>query len=168
MDQVVHRHILSRFPPDVYNREVSAAAGVMTEFAFRQLCLERTRVMEALEAVDVPSMEGFRKVSRALASVTTAAKAVEHAWANVKNSESVGRVHNLKTRSDLKSDMDSAFKIMNALMIDRRALQTHLSTELASQRQGLVAGCMVIAGREVRESKDRIALFKEQISVLEK
>ena len=76
MGQGVHRHILSRFPPDVYNREVSAAAGVMTEFAFHQLCLERTRVMEALEAIDVPSMDCFRKVSRALASVTTAAKAV--------------------------------------------------------------------------------------------
>ena len=94
-------------------------------------------MIKAREAVDVPSMDGFRKVSCACASVVTAAKTVGHAWANVKDSESVGRARNLKTDlfryatdirsiSDLTAEMDSASKITDEFMADRQALQAQL------------------------------------------
>jgi len=108
--------------------EVAAAAGAMAE---------GTRVIGALEAVDVPSMDGFRQVSCARASVVTATTAVGHSWANVRDSGSVGRVRNLDTdlfryatdirrRSDLTAEMDSASKVVDALMVDRQALQAQL------------------------------------------
>ena len=91
----------------------------------------------AMDAVDAPSMDGSRQMSCARASVVTADAAVGHSWANVRGSGSVGRVRNLETdlfryatdigrRSDLTAEMDSASKIVDALMVNRQALQAQL------------------------------------------
>ena len=59
----VHRPILDRFPPDVYDGGAAAAtAGEVTE---------GTLVLPAQEAANFPSVGGFGKMSYARASFVT-------------------------------------------------------------------------------------------------
>ena len=168
-DPDINANAIARFPPDIYqNQNQNQNATIsLAGFAFRQVCLDRLRTQSALAGLDLENLPAYAELEAALQGVHEAAQAVEKTWSNVKNNESIGRIHNLKQRSDAKTDMDDAMEELERLMKDRLTLQDALKVEIANQRQDMISSGVALVGVDVRTNKGRIDLYKQQIRVLE-
>jgi len=160
-DPGINANAIARFPPDIYRNQNQNATISLAGFAFRQVCLDRLRTQSALAGLDLENLPAYAELEAALQGVHEAAQAVEKTWSNVKNNESIGRIHNLKQRSDAKTDMDDAMEELERLMKDRLTLQGALKVEIANQRQDMISSGVALVGADVRTNKGCIDLYKQ-------
>ena len=134
-DPDINANAIARFPPDRHRNQNQNATMTLAGFALRQVCLDRLRTQSALAGFDLGDLPAYAELEAALQGVHEAAQAVEKTWSNVKNNESIGRIHNLKQRSDAKEDMDEAIEELERLMHDRLTLQDALRVDISNQRR---------------------------------
>jgi len=124
---------------------------------------EVSRVITTEKIADYASVQSCEQV---LVAHQQTAKAVEAAWSNIKSADSIGRIHQAKSRSDLKAEMDKGLRDSIDMYGRRSRLQLKLKEIVQRQEADIMSDSLsaVVARRE----NDKVKLLQQQIDVLEK
>jgi len=145
------------------------ACHAITRFCEREIDNERNQIKSRSAAEDLGRYTEIKKLSRKMQSITDECKSLETAWAAIKNQESIGRIHGLKARSDLKKEMDDGLRSVTEALGARNMVQMAQSNELARQRTAMLAsldgGPPMMNQRGNRQS---LSLYEAQLKAIDK
>ena len=133
----------------------------VVDFAHRSVQSYKREVERVIRREDLPAYENVQLLERQLLDHHLRGKNIELSWDAIKNGESVGRIHNEKCRSDLKSEMDQGIRKAISAYDKRSKLQDKLQRIVLSQEDAILNDTMT--GEVARRENDVCRLLKEQI-----